>query len=166
MRLDFDQDVVGLSSQPFWLFFTGTHGEARRHAPDFFARRRNGGAVVVDCRPDDRIRRRDAGAFAATAAACDLMGWDYQRVDSLDPVLVENLRWVAGYRHPRFTAAATEERLHGIFAVPRPLMEAAALAGRVLAVLPVLFHLLWRGELQADLSVLLSAESVIRSRPQ
>jgi len=164
MRLDFDQSVVGFSSQPFWLLFTTDDGEARRHAPDFFARRRGDGAVVVDCRPDDRIRRRDTEAFEATASACDLMGWDYQRVGALDPVLVENLRWVAGYRHPRFADPAMEERLRSIFALPRPLMDAAALAGRVMAVLPVLFHLLWRAELRADLSALLSEESVVWSR--
>ena len=33
-----------------------------------------------------------------------------------------------------------------------------------MAVLPVLFHLLWRAELRADLSALLSEESVVWSR--
>jgi hypothetical protein len=35
--LDFDADVVGLSSQPFWLFWTDASGKPRSHAPDYFA---------------------------------------------------------------------------------------------------------------------------------
>jgi len=32
MMLDFDRDVVGFSSQPFWLCWAGGDGR-RRHAP-------------------------------------------------------------------------------------------------------------------------------------
>ncbi|WP_208297809.1 hypothetical protein [Actinophytocola oryzae] len=36
--LDFDPDVVGVASQPFWLFWTAEDGKPRSHAPDYFAR--------------------------------------------------------------------------------------------------------------------------------
>jgi len=49
----------------------------------------------------DRIRRRDAEAFAATEQACAEVGWRYQLVHAHDPVLIGNVRWLAGYRHPR-----------------------------------------------------------------
>ena len=39
---------------------------SRRHAPDFFARLADGGGVVIDVRPDDRIEPEDAEVFAAT----------------------------------------------------------------------------------------------------
>jgi hypothetical protein len=54
LHLDFDPSVVGISSQPFWLHWTDAAGTTVSHAPDFFARRRDGSAVVVDCRPVDR----------------------------------------------------------------------------------------------------------------
>jgi hypothetical protein len=38
-----------------------------------------------------------------------------------------------------------------VFAEPRPLLGGAAAAGDPVAVLPVLFGMLWRGELAADL---------------
>ena len=57
----------------------------RRHAPDFFARRHDGRAVVVDVRPDDRIPERDEQKFAVTAEACEAAGWDYLRSGDLDP---------------------------------------------------------------------------------
>jgi hypothetical protein len=74
MLLDFDPQVTAFASQPFWLLFSGEDGAARSHAPDFFARRRDGTALVLDCRPDERVRPRDAEAFAATERACELIG--------------------------------------------------------------------------------------------
>ncbi|MEV2273229.1 TnsA-like heteromeric transposase endonuclease subunit [Nonomuraea africana] len=49
MLLDFDRTVNGIASQPFWLFWTTQDGKTRSHAPDYFARRRDGAGVVVDC---------------------------------------------------------------------------------------------------------------------
>src|SRR6202171_6431941 len=59
LHLDFDQSVVGIASQPFWLHWTDESGKSVSHAPDFFARRRDGSSVVVDCRPVERRRPRD-----------------------------------------------------------------------------------------------------------
>ncbi|MDX6341966.1 MAG: hypothetical protein QOH87_2104, partial [Trebonia sp.] len=50
MAMDFDPDITGIASQPFWLHWRDEDDRARRHAPDFFARRRDGSAVVVDVR--------------------------------------------------------------------------------------------------------------------
>jgi hypothetical protein len=63
------------------------------------------------------------------------------------------VRWMAGYRHPRHRQVAAVAALRRVFAVPAPLMAGAGSAGDPIAVLPVLFHLLWRHELAADLSV-------------
>jgi hypothetical protein len=46
---------------------TGEQERSRRHAPDLFARRADGTAVVVDVRPDDRVPAKDAEVFAVTA---------------------------------------------------------------------------------------------------
>jgi hypothetical protein len=48
-----------------------------------------------------------------------------------------------------------------VFAEPAPLMAGAAGAGDPMAVLPVLFHLMWRQVLTADLAVRLTAESLV-----
>ncbi|MFE2595443.1 hypothetical protein ACFXCZ_02875 [Streptomyces sp. NPDC059396] len=48
-----------------------------------------------------------------------------------------------------------------VFSEPRPLMDGASLAGDPIAVLPVLFHLLWRHELAVDLSVPLHVTSFV-----
>jgi hypothetical protein len=99
MLMDFDPNVVALAAQPFRLYWPGTRGR-RGHVPDFFARRSDGTGVVVDVRPGDLIGEEDAVAFAATARACALAGWEFERVGWIDPVLFANVKWLAGFRHP------------------------------------------------------------------
>lgn len=163
MMLDFDGTVATFTSQPFWLRFPGENGKDRVHAPDFFARRHDGTGIVIDCRPDGRIKPRDAESFAATERACALVGWEYRRVGAPEPVLTENVRWLAGYRPSRCLDLAVAGRLLTVFAEPRALMDGAAAVGPTLAVLPVLFHLLWLGRLQTRLSSSLSDASLLWS---
>ncbi|MGF1431901.1 TnsA-like heteromeric transposase endonuclease subunit [Kitasatospora sp. LaBMicrA B282] len=147
--LDFEPDVVAVASQPFWLHWHDGERE-RRHAPDYFVRRTDGSAVVVDVRADDRIEQRDAEAFAMTRLACEMAGWRFDRVGEPEAVLLANVRWLARYRHPRCLRREIELRLREVFATPTGLLRGADAAGERLATLPVLFHLLWRRELVAD----------------
>src|SRR6266540_950421 len=101
MALDFDPTVVGIASQPFWLSWASAEGRVRSHVPDYFARRADGSAVVVDCRPVERRPVRDLAAFDAMRRACEVLGWEYRLVGAPDPIVAANLRWLAGYRHPR-----------------------------------------------------------------
>ncbi|MGH2764339.1 MAG: TnsA-like heteromeric transposase endonuclease subunit [Actinomycetota bacterium] len=162
--LDFDRDITGIVSQPFWLCWEGERGR-RRHAPDYFARRRDGTGVVIDVRADDRILETDAEAFAVTAQACAQVGWEFRRVGEIEPVLRWNVRWLARYRHPR--CAGRDEiahRLREAFAAPAPLLAGVEEVGDRLAVLPALFHLMWRQELVADLGgVRLSPATLVRA---
>jgi hypothetical protein len=152
MLMDFDPTVRAVSSQPFWLRWHDERGHARRHAPDFFARRHDGTGVVVDVRPDDRIPDRDAEAFAVTASACEVAGWEFRRVGELDPVLTTNVRWLSRYRHSRCLVPEIAEALLDVFAEGRGLFAGAGLVGERLRVLPVLFHLMWQGKLVANLT--------------
>ena len=149
-----------------WLHWTDAEsGRPVRHAPDFFARRTDGTGVVVDVRADDRIGDRDAAVFAATAQVCAQVGWGYQRAGELGPVQAANLRWLSGYRHRRFAQPGLAARLGEVFAEPGPLLAGAAAAGDPVAVLPVLFGMLWRGELAADLEAsVLGAATLVHAR--
>ncbi|WP_238783418.1 hypothetical protein [Streptomyces monomycini] len=77
--------------------------------------------------------------------------------------MVRNVRWLAGYRHPRHWVEPAASRLREVFAEPLPLMDGAAEAGEPLAVLPVLFPLLWSHELTVDVSVPLRGGSLVAS---
>jgi TnsA-like endonuclease N terminal len=163
MALDADSGVEAVASQPMSLHWVSEAGKARRHAPDFFVRRDDGAAVVVDVRPDDRIPGRDAEAFMMTASACELAGWEFRRVGELDPVLTANVRWLSRYRHRRCLVPEIAEALLEVFAQGRGLSAGAALAGEPIHVLPVLFHLMWQGRLVASLTGAPLSGSVIVS---
>ncbi|MFD3659293.1 TnsA-like heteromeric transposase endonuclease subunit [Streptomyces sp. NPDC058659] len=99
--------------------------------------------------------------FEATRKACEVLGWEFRLVGMPDPIVVGNVRRLAGYRHPRHRLEHVDSTLLNVFAEPRPLIDGADLAGDPIAVLPVLFHLLWRHELAVDLSVPLHAASLV-----
>jgi hypothetical protein len=151
MLLDFDPEIVAFSSQPFWLIWPGQQGE-RRHAPDFFARRADGTGVVIDVRPDDLVDPKAAEVLDATASACGEVGWESRRTGGPSAVLAANVRWLAGYRHPRCRRPEIADALIERFSEPMPLFAGAAAVGDRLAVLPVLYHLLWRHALTTDLA--------------
>lgn len=161
MALDFDPDVVELSSQPFRLSWE-QDGKDRSHTPDYFARLRDGTGVVIDVRDDDRIEPEDEEVFAATARACESVGWKFRQVGAMEAVRTANLRWLAGYRHPRCMDAARADSLRQAFREPLQLLEGARRVGDPIAVLPTLYHLLWTHVLAVGLDATpLSASSVV-----
>ncbi|MEU8549060.1 TnsA-like heteromeric transposase endonuclease subunit [Streptomyces roseoverticillatus] len=163
LLMDFDPNVVGIASQPFWLHWHDGERE-RRHAPDYFVRRKDGSVVVIDVRADERIEPKDAETFEVTHLACAQAGWGFQRVGTPEPVLLANVRWLSRYRHPRCLHRSAADRLREVFATPGPLLAGADKAGDRLATLPALFHLLWLQELAAEkLAVdLLGPRTVVR----
>jgi hypothetical protein len=165
MVMDFDPGITGIASQPFWLHWRDEDGRARRHAPDFFARRADGRGLVVDVRPDDRIPAKDAGVFRMTAMACGQAGWEFRRAGTIAPVVRANVRWLSRYRHQRCRREPAAAELLEAFAPGRPLLAGAAQVGDPVAVLPVAYHLLWRRELACDMSVLLGSASMAWRTP-
>jgi hypothetical protein len=151
MLLDFDPEVVGFAAQPFRLLWPGGRGE-RRHVPDFFARRGDGTGMVVEVRPDHLVDPKTATVFEATATACREAGWRFHHTGGPSVVLAANMRWLSGYRHPRCHQPQIAEALLERFAEPMPLLRGAEMVGDRLAVLPVLYHLLWRHVLVTDVA--------------
>lgn len=159
--LDFDPMVRSFVSQPFWLYWR-EGGRERRHAPDWFARLEGGVAVVIDCRPPGRIGAADRRAFEVTERACALVGWKYRLIGEVDRVEAMNLRWLGGYRHPRYQGdPAVVARLLEAFDPAKPLMEGAREVGDPISVLPVLYHLVWIGALRCDLRVPLAVQRMV-----
>jgi hypothetical protein len=153
MMMDFAPTVIGIASQPFRIDFTLSDSR-RWHVPDFFARRQDGSALVVDVRPDNRIRDRDREVFEATDLLCQRLGWTYKRVGGLPRVYLANLKWLSGYRHPRCLIPDTSAAITGYLSDtpgPQALGQVAAAVGDPLITLPTLFHLMWRGAIGAEL---------------
>jgi hypothetical protein len=166
VTLDFDPDVVDVVSQPFWLVWRDEQGKQRRHASDFLVRMTGARRLVLDPRPLELIRDRDRAAFAAMSQASGMVGWEYAVWDRLDPVMAANRRWLGGYRHPRCFDEAVARELLAVFIQAQPLMDGADAVGDPLGTLPVLYHLIWRRWLVADLSVVLSHRTIVRVSPK
>jgi hypothetical protein len=66
--------------------------------------------------------------------------------------LTANLRWLSRYRHPRCWVPEVAAPLLAVFAGGRELFAGAGVVGDRLRVLPVVFHLMWRQQLVADLT--------------
>jgi len=90
-----------------------------------------------------------------------LAGWRFMRVGVPDRVRTANITWLARYRYQRCGSPDAERLLLKVFADPVPLMAGAAAAGDPLAVLPALFHLMWRHVLVTDLDVRLTAGTMV-----
>ncbi|MFF2655419.1 TnsA-like heteromeric transposase endonuclease subunit [Streptomyces sp. NPDC058045] len=153
MVLDRDPRVTGLAGRPVRLLWRNPRGQVRSWVPQLFARYSDGTALLADCPSHaDAGGERALSAAVAVTEACAHIGWTYRRLQPLDDAPAANLKWLAGYRHPRnagrrgLTAAVLEA-----FARPWPLIAGAEAAGDPIEVLPAVFHALWHGQLTIDL---------------
>ncbi|MFE4824672.1 TnsA-like heteromeric transposase endonuclease subunit [Streptomyces sp. NPDC056704] len=151
--LDRDPRVTALAGRPVRLLWHNPRGQVRSWVPQIFARYTDGTALLADCPSHpDAGGERALGAAEAVTEACTQIGWTYRRLPPLDDILAANLKWLAGYRHPRnagrlgLTAAVLDA-----FTRPRLLTEGAEAAGDPIEVLPAVFHALWHRQLTADL---------------
>jgi len=152
---DFAPDVTGLAAQPFQLVGRDA-GRLRRHIPDLLLVHPGGGVTVVDVKPAGKLDDPEVRAvFDWTARLCSLRGWAFEAWSGADAQLLANVGFLAGYRRSAVIATGLADAVLAaagdtstIGAVERALAGSAPAA----LVRPVVCHLLWRGELMADMS--------------
>ncbi|WP_438828852.1 TnsA-like heteromeric transposase endonuclease subunit [Streptomyces klenkii] len=163
MVLDRDPRVVRMAGRPVRLLWRDGRGRVRSWVPQLFARYADGTGMLADCPSHPEAGgERAMKAAAAVAEACAQVGFVYRRLERLDEVVEANVKWLAGYRHPRNQgrpglAAAVREA----FAPPRPLMEGVEAVGDPIEVLPAVFHALWHGQLTTPLDVPLHERALV-----
>ncbi|MEU1320755.1 TnsA-like heteromeric transposase endonuclease subunit [Streptomyces tibetensis] len=150
MLLDHDPQVVALACRPVELLWRGRGGRVVSHAPHLMARLADGSGLLVDCvgrfEAGRRLVRRAVHLEAAAATA----GWHYRLVGFPPSAVEANVRWLAGYRHPRCACGRLAE-VAACFRTPRALIEGVRLLGDPIAVWPSVFHALWAGVLKTPL---------------
>lgn len=162
---DQDSTVVGIAAQPFLL--EGADGaRTRRHVPDVLLAHRDGRVTVVDVKAASRLADPAVVAqFAWTKALCELRGFGFEVWSGADAVLLENLRFLAGYRRDSGIVADSARRVLEASSSPIALRDLERSLsggdGRGLAVRPVVLHLLWHSRLTADLSRPLDAATLV-----
>ena len=161
---DFAPEVVAIAAQPF-LLRAPVGGRVRRHVPDFLLVHADQTVRVVNVKPAERLADPAvAEALAWPGELFEARGWGHEIWTGADPVLLANVRFLAGYRRPGMPPDAVAgavldlvragdclggllDRLeHGW---PRPLAKAA------------LLRLLWQRRVSTDLSGPLDAGSVL-----
>ncbi|WP_330479648.1 TnsA-like heteromeric transposase endonuclease subunit [Streptomyces platensis] len=164
MVLDRKPDVTGLSARPVRLLWRdAADGRVRSWVPQLFARYADGTGLLADCPSTptaggDRAQR----ARMVLEAACARVGWVYRRLEPPPAVVAANLRWLAGYRHPRNQGPpGLRAALAEAFAGPRPLADGAAAVGEPLQLLPAVYHALWCGHLTMSLDEPLHEEALV-----
>ncbi|WP_239487015.1 TnsA-like heteromeric transposase endonuclease subunit [Streptomyces durocortorensis] len=160
MLLDRDSAVVALACRPVELVWR-QGGKVVRHAPQLMARLENGSGLLVDCAGRGGPSARLAERARVVAGAAEAVGWCYRLAEPPDPVLTANVRWLAGYRHPRHAAGSWMSALVEAFSSPRPAVEVVRELGDPIAVWPVVFHALWTGVLSVRLDEPLHERAVV-----
>lgn len=165
MLADFDPVVRGIYGQPCRLV-ARVGDRVRRHVPDFLLVTRSGTARVVNVKPADRLADpKVSEALAWPGELVERHGWEYEVWSGTDPVVLTNVRFLAGYRRP---GVVPERDVRAAWRSVRDGDELAVaelrLAGGRPAheVRPALMALLWAGQLVTDLSRPLSGDSVLR----
>lgn len=164
MLLDFAPTVVAFGGQPFEVSAVDSHG-SWRHTPDIFARRVDGSAVVWDVKNPRHLRRPEVIQQAErTRVVCDLVGWDYRLVGQPDAQRLANVSWLHGYRRPLHAGVELVPRLLALAQQPVSIAELLSYLSNPVLARPVLFHLLWHGQLVCDLHAPLREVTLVRTR--
>ncbi|MBF5001825.1 TnsA-like heteromeric transposase endonuclease subunit [Nocardia sp. BSTN01] len=95
LMADFDRSVTHIVAQPF-LLETVVAGKVRRHVPDYLLF--TGEApILVDVKPRARLAKPIVvTTFAWTRELVEGLGWRYEIASEPDPVLLDNIRFLAG----------------------------------------------------------------------
>lgn len=163
LMADFDNSVTRIVAQPF-LLRAKIGGAVRRHVPDYWLLTTDGPPVVVDVKPAKRISDPIVQTtFEWTRDLVESIGWRFEIASEQPGVLLENVRFLSGYRRANSISQACLDTLRaldldgmefrdirGSVPHPKPLVHAA------------LLHMLWTHELTADLSEVLRAKTVLR----
>jgi hypothetical protein len=164
MLLDRDAEVVDLVCRP--LEFVWRDGaKVVAHAPQLAVGRKDGSRVLMDCVGSGGMTRQLAMRAGVLTECAHAAGWEYRVECAEDAVVVANVRWLSGYRHPRCAGGAGAGVLRKAFACPRPLAEGAAVLGDVIRTLPAVFHGLWSGVLAAPLDRPLTERTLVSTAP-
>lgn len=158
---DFDPTVDRIFAQPL-MIRARVDGRARRHVPDYLLVR-GAELTFVAVKPRDRLDDlRVAETLAWVGEVVESCGWGFEIAGEPAQPFFDNVRFIAGYRRAQSISVVALAELRAMTlpgmrfgeavreaSAPEPLVRAA------------LLHLLWRHEVSADLSLVLSDKTLL-----
>jgi TnsA-like endonuclease N terminal len=160
---DFDRQVAAIAAQPFLVTAPAEDGRTRRHVPDFLLVDRGGLVTVVNVKPADRLGDpKVARSLAWAGAVFESRGWRHEIWSQAPPAELANVRFLAAYRHRARVPAELADWVGGRISAPVSIAELeAAWPEQADGIRSAALHLLWRGDLTADLTRPLDAATVL-----
>lgn len=164
--LDRRSDVVWLVEQPVRLrFVRRRNGRPVHHVPDLLAEHDDGRVVVWDARPSGRQDELFRLKAEMTAEACAAVGWGYEVFSGLSPVERVNLLWVDAARQaPAWAPAASLALRDFLTSGDRTLGEVLDHDSGAGHLVSTLWHLIWCGTVDCDLTVPITQAAPLRWR--
>jgi hypothetical protein len=161
---DFAADVVGIAAQPFRVR-ARLGDRVRWHVPDFLLVHADESVRVVDVKPAAKLADpKVAAALAWPGRLVEARGWEYEVWSGEDPVVLGNLRFLAGYRRPGMVPGHV---LEAALSAVRPGDCIGSLGCRLAAgdcgadAKVAVLRLLWEHRLVTDLQRSLDADSLL-----
>jgi hypothetical protein len=162
LMMDFDREVEWICEQPLRLHYI-REGRPASHVPDLLIWRGDG-PELCDVKSEERLE--DPGfevQVRAMRMACAEARLGYRVLGEPEPQLLANVRWLTGFREPPPDPDGERARMLMALAVgPCTIFELLLRSPEPMLGRPVLMHLLWSGEVEADLRGPLREESHVR----
>lgn len=164
---DFDSRVVRIASQPFELIAERA-GRPGSHVPDFMVEYSDCSFAVIDVKPARRLEKPEiADALGWAGDIIQSRGWKYRIVSEPDPVLLSNIRFLAGYRRAsqfeERDIRAVETAAHGARTLGEAFRRGGAAVGDSAYARTVVLHLLWIHVLSCDLTQPLAQHTAVET---
>ena len=164
LMADFDRSVSFIVAQPF-LIRGKDRGVVRRHIPDYLLLT-DENPVLVDVKPCEQVNdTKVAETFAWVQNEVESLGWRFEIASEQPPVLLDNIRFLAGYRRPQ---SINEPALRALRATQFDNVTfgdaVRNVDGAESLVRAALLHMLWTQEVSTDLSKVLSSQSILNPR--
>ena len=164
LMADFDRSVRFIVAQPF-LIRSKVQGVVRSHIPDYLLLT-DANPVLVDVKPREQVSdTKVAETFDWVRYVFESLGWQFEIASEQPPVLLDNVRFLAGYRRAQ---SVNEPALRALRATQFDNVTFGDAVRNVNGAEPLvraaLFHMLWTQEVSTDLSKILSSQSILNPR--
>lgn len=165
LLLDFDPEVVRITSQPF-LINGDDRGGTRRHIPDYLVEYAGGRLAVVDVKPKARLGApRVRESLDWSRRVIEDRGWEFRIETEPDPVVALNVKFLSGYRRAiQFDAAEVERvasRIQGEMTFSNAVEEAARAVTDERRARSLVLRLLWLHRLTFDPTTRLNGATIL-----
>jgi hypothetical protein len=160
---DFDPTVDRIFAQPL-MMRAKVDGRWVQHTPDYLLVR-GAELTFVAVKPLNRLDDpKVVETFAWVRAVVESSGWTFEVASEPAQPYFNNVRFLAGYRRPQTISHEALNQLRALRINGLTFGEVLRLAGgREQLVRAALLHMLWTHELDANLSQVLSSDTVLTS---